>query len=147
MTTIRYDEAYKMVSDELSRVMSRLSALGDNGDNISYDDESMDEDLIQSELKNALEELENVKYRIEYLNKPVTEHGALYKGEDGKYQIKEDGVKLSSGSTCEILYRQDAYNEPYWLITSVEFDHATGDYYPTELGREYPLEGAYVRIR
>lgn len=147
MTTIRYDEAYKMVSDELSRVMSRLSALGANGDNISYNDENMDEDLIQSELKNALEELENVKYRIEYLNKPVTEHGTLSKGEDGKYQIKEGGAKLSSGFTCEILYRQDAYDEPYWLITSVEFDHVTGDYYSTELGRGYQLEGAYVRIR
>ena len=147
MTAIRYDQAYHLVSSELEKVMSKLSSLGSQGDNISYNENSMDEDLIQSELKSVMQNLEELQFRISYLGQPIIEHGTLRKNGNDRYQIGNDGTELNSGYVCEVLYRSDVYDNPSWIITPVEYDRINGDYYFSEVGKSFTLEGAYVRIR
>lgn len=147
MTAIKFDQAYHLISSELEKTMSKLSPLGSEGDNISYNENSMDEDLIQSELKSVMQNLEELQFRVSYLGRPISEHGTLRKNGNDRYQIGEDGTELNSGYVCEVLYRSNAYDNPSWIITPVEYDRITGDYHFAKIGKGFTLDGAYIRIR
>jgi hypothetical protein len=57
--------------------------------------------FLHDEMRNILERLEDVKYRIDYLNKPIKEVGTLYKNEEGRY-----GLEIRHSSRAAVSLRR-----------------------------------------
>lgn len=90
---------------------------------------------IKNNLEDALEE-------IEYLKKPVSAEGTLYKNEQGRYEISPAHY-FTSGSPIEIYIYDDFENRHYWHKSRVE--HKDGDYYA--VGHSEPLDSLKARVR
>src|SRR5690606_17183791 len=107
-----------------------------------FDQDNLDEQFMKNQFHSLADKLEDIKWKFDYLMKPVVEQGFLKLNEDGRYELPS-GHYFTSGSTCELLVT-DSYNEQYWIYTSIEH---SGDYYATVLGKEKSLNGLMARIR
>lgn len=111
-----------------------------SGLNINYED--AEQLLLLDELRRIIQKLDDVKARVDYLNKPVIWTKRLSKNESGKYETSKK--EYSCGARIEALVSNDYHDVPYWAITRVEHD---GDDYYLVGYKDVPLEHLTVRAR
>lgn len=111
-------------------------------DYIEYDHEDLEERFLRDEVCKIVENLENAKDKISYLNKSVVTQGFLSLNDQKRYEFP-NGEYLASGSVCELLVTEK-YDQ-YWVYTSIE--HNGDDYYSTVLGKDVSINGMMARIR
>lgn len=64
-------------------------------------------------------------HTLEYLNKPTTAEGTLYRNKNGRFEFN-DFYELTSGNTVEFLH-YDRFSEcDKWSVARIEH---SGDYY------------------
>jgi Domain of unknown function (DUF5348) len=141
-TPTTLEEARKEFEKVSSQIDSLLYLLGDDCNNVRYEQNNLDEQFMKSQFYSIADKLEDIKEKIDYLMKPVVEQGFLKLNEGGRYELPS-GHYFTSGSTCELLVT-DRDNEQYWIHTSIEH---SSDYYATVLGEEKSLNGMMARIR
>lgn len=111
-----------------------------SGLNIDYDDP--EQLLLLDEFKSILDNLENAKENIDYLNRPIVYTGILHKNSRGRYEV--GNKEFTSGSGIEALFYDNFYGKERWVKTSVE--HNGEDYYLVGY-KKIKMEGLKVRIR
>lgn len=80
-----------------------LYKLGDECENIQYNQDDLDEDFLKSQYRSIADKLEDLYYKLQYLSKEVTEQGYIKHNESNRYELPS-GTYFTSGSTAEILY-------------------------------------------
>lgn len=136
---------------QASELQPGISRLLRNSTYNQYDDlsgleidyEDSEQLLLLDELRGIMEKLADVDYIIRYMSQPVVEAGRLRKNASGRYET-ESGHYYCCGSPIEALVRDDRYEVPYWVKTSIEHDGR--DYYLVG-HRHVSLDGLVVRIR
>lgn len=135
-------EEAKIEFDELQLSIERLfKKVGNEGDNIQANHEDPNKKFFRDQYQFIINSLEDIKYHIEYLSKPIIIKGQLIQDINGKYTFP-NGVHLTNGSTCEIFYSKEDHG--YWIYTSIGYH---GKYYATALGVNTSLDGMMARIR
>ena len=123
-----------------------LSGLGD-----SAQPKTADQLQQLEEYRRALDKLDEVQYRLEYLEMPIREASRIYRNETGRYET-DHGHYYTSGSSIEFLRTEEVYNDnsgkwedsEIWTRSTVE--SKDGEYYIVG----YPdieLSGLKVRVR
>lgn len=137
---------HKQLNDLNNDISYILSGAGfdrcNNMDNVKFDTKNSDALLLKDEFLQVLTRLDDVKNKIDYLNKPIIGEYTLRENQFGKYECEER--EFHCGYTIE-YYCYDDWDECYkWIISRVE--HDGNDYYIVG-NRDVPLEGLKVRIR
>ena len=140
-----------MVLKEAQKLNGRIRGLLGFSTYKDYDDLSglsidyMDGEqlFLQTELRGIMEKLSDVAGRIEYLSRPVVEISRLHKNGNGRYET-EDGHEYTSGCGIEALVKDDCWEVPYWVWTSVEHD---GKDYFLVSHKNVRMDGLTVRVR
>lgn len=109
---------------------------------ISSTEDSANDRFFQEEYTRLLEKLDDMKGKIEYLQRPILAEATLMINKNGRYELDSEN-ELTSGHPIEFLYYDDFYQCETWIASRVE--HST-DYYIFEYP-DVPLEGLKVRIR
>ncbi|MFV0538522.1 MAG: DUF5348 domain-containing protein [Dysgonomonas sp.] len=100
--------------------------------------------FLRMEIEEIFQNLEKIQNKINYLTLPIKCEGALFKNEEGRYEI-ESGDYYSSGSLIEYLSYDERYDEyPYWKKSRVE--HNGEDYYIVG-APDLSMNGVSVRVR
>lgn len=141
----------KMVFEETKKLNERIRGLLGFSTYKDYDDLSglsidyMDGEqlFLQTELREIMEKLSDVAGRIEYLSRPVVGISCLHKNGSGRYETK-DGHEYTSGCGIEALVKDDCWEVPYWVWTSVEHDGK--DYFLAGY-KNVRMDGLTVRVR
>lgn len=123
------------------RIQNIISAAGYDADNVPSKSNDLDYTFKRDQYLSLLRQLEDISSEVNYLNKPISIEGRLYKNTDGRYAFP-NGDYLTSGNTVELLC-QDEY-DTYWVKTTIEHSE---DYYALDLGKEVSLEGMTARMR
>lgn len=97
-----------------------------------------DENFMRQTVSSILNNLNEIKHEISYLERPVTHKGHLLKQLNGRYTVQD--FELTSGTVCEIM---DEDSE--WNLTRIE--HSGDDYYAVCLGKEVILSDRLCRLR
>lgn len=121
---------------------SKFESYGDlSGVDIDFEDS--EQLFLTEELRDILEKLSDVHWKLKYLSCPVKETSHLHKNCDGRYETSK-GHYYTSGQGIEALIT-DGYPEvSYWVRTRVEHDGK--DYYL--VGHSgVSMEGLTVRVR
>ena len=138
-----FDETLKL--DRGIQSLLSFSAFERNGDlsglHIDFDDS--EQLFLTEELREIMEKLSDVHFRLKYLSRPVRETGRLHKNRSGRYETK-GGHYYTSGSGIEALIKDDYQEVPYWVWTSVEHDGR--DYYLVG-HKDIRMDGLTVRVR
>ncbi|PIE92803.1 hypothetical protein CO726_24875 [Bacillus fungorum] len=127
-----------------NKIKKIISKTGYACDNVCYNANDLDEKFIMSQYYYMLTELEKMYHRLEYVSKDVVEEGYISHNKDKRYAL-QSGRYLTTGSQCEILYKNEETESVYWIYTIIQ--HNGQDYYAEELGKEVSIDGMKVRIR
>lgn len=132
-----------------------MSGYRSNDDLSGLDDfaqiKTADQRLQLEEYCRVLDKLDEVQYRLEYLEMPVREVSRIYQNETGRYETDHEHY-YTSGSGIEFLRTEEVYNSDsgqwenteIWTRSTVE--SKDGEYYIVG----YPdieLSGLQVRVR
>ena len=90
--------------------------------------------------EHVLYELHDALRLLKWVNAPIRVEGRLSKNVEGRYEIGDSGIELTSGDTVDV--HED---DKYWHHSAIE--HNGQDYYIKALGKETNIEGLEVRIR
>lgn len=132
------------VEDDFKLLGQKLSLLTRNDlENVKYDMHDPDECFKYDEYLRLINKLYDIQSDIEYLNKPVSNQGALSKNTEGRYAFP-NGEYLTSGNSVELLLEDD-FRSNEWVSTCIE--HNGDDYYAVSLGKDVSLKGIMGRIR
>lgn len=85
--------------------------------------------------------LDEIKYILDWIDKPVKAKGYLVQNSTGRYEIGGTDYYFTSGYPLEVFLEEDNR----WYKSHVEHDGE--DYYIVCLGRNTPIEGLLVRTR
>lgn len=138
---ISLKEAQKEINNLRSKINVATNLLGDDVDNIRINYDDPNEIFFRDQYRLVYNKLKDILYFLEYLSKPVLVEDKLAQNIDGRYAFS-NGVYLTSGSTCEILYDNDG--EKNWILTTIEYQDG---YYATALGIDFNLDGKIARMR
>ncbi|MGA4519246.1 DUF5348 domain-containing protein [Solibacillus silvestris] len=133
-------EAWRHIELLSYEIQDVLKVCGDEADNVVRSND-LDETFLRDQVVNILNSLENIKKKVDYVNKPVIEQGFVKRNGQGRYELNS-GRYFTSGSPIEVLVGQG--DGQYWLNSRVEHGD---DYYVIGLGKKTPLEGMMVRVR
>lgn len=138
-----FDETLKL--DRGIQSLLSFSAFERNGDlsGLHIDFEDSEQLFLTEELREIMEKLSDVHFRLKYLSRPVRETGRLHKNRSGRYETAS-GHYYTSGQGIEALIT-DGYPEvAYWVWTRVE--HNGNDYYLVG-HKDVSMDGLTVRVR
>lgn len=124
---------------------------------VEYSRKDPQESFLAVEFSGVLEKLEDIKARLDYLQRPIEAKGLLFKGDNGRYTARATETapdspieewEYTSGHSIEFLYTDPDEDEERtsWRVSRVEYSHEKQDYYIVGY-RETQLEGLTVRIR
>lgn len=151
----------KGLSDELKKVKIQIEKVLSISGYRNDDDLSALEDFKQiktadqrqqlEEYRDILDKLDDIQYKLVYLEKPIQEVSRIYTNESGRYET-DRGYYYTSGSGIEFLRTEEVYNDDtdtwesaeIWTTSRVE--SKDGRYYIVG----YPnleMSGLKVRIR
>lgn len=138
-----FEEAQKLKWNIES--LLKLSAFERNGDlsglNIDYEDS--EQLFLTEELREIMEKLSDVSWRLKYLSRPVKEISCLHKNQSGRYETS-NGHYYTSGQGIEALVPEGYSEVNCWVWTRVEHDGK--DYYLVG-HKDVCMDGLTVRIR
>ena len=140
--SVSVNEVFHKLKKLNYEIKSILDLVGDECDNVPADPSDIEQQFMRDQLCGIVSKLGDIKWEVDYLNKPVSEQGSIYHNSDGRYELPS-GHYFTSGSICEVMRYYDGEQE--WVFTSIE--HNGKDYYATALGRDVSIEGMTVRIR
>jgi hypothetical protein len=130
-TPDNFDTSRKVVKDE-------------NGYEEEVADLTADEWQLYHEYNSLLGELDTLFDRLDYLSKPITHEGELYKTSNDRFAV--DGQEFQCGNRIEFQQYDDEHYCNYWIRARVEYNDNKGGYY--YFGYDEPLkEGQRVRVR
>ena len=122
---------------------------------VEYSHEDPQESFLATELSGVLYKLEDIKARLDYLQRPIEAKGLLFKGDNGRYTARATETapdsfieewEYTSGHSIEFLYTDPDEERTSWRASRVEYSHEKQDYYIVGY-RETQLEGLTVRRR
>lgn len=103
---------------------------------------SLNDELIKSELERVAEQLDNIRIRLNYLNRPITVEGVLKCDVNGRYSLGD--FEYSCASSIEFLFVDEEDDSSQWIISSVEGNE---DGYYIKGYKKVKMEGLTVRRR
>ncbi|MCW1929553.1 DUF5348 domain-containing protein [Bhargavaea beijingensis] len=129
---------------KVARAMEEfISIVGDDLDHVERGTDPEDK-LLREQLYRAYSGFNDTLSHFEYLKKRIVAEGSLYLNDAGRYAIDDD-TYLTSGEVCEILIDDKFDGGQRWVKTRIESDG--NDYYAVGLGKDWPLDGLYARVR
>lgn len=151
----------KGLSDELEKIKIQIEKVLSISGYSNDDDLSALEDFKQiktadqrqqlEEYRDILHKLDDIQYKLTYLEKPIREVSRIYTNESGRYET-DRGYYYTSGSGIEFLRTEEVYNydtdtwESAEIWTTSRVESKDGQYYIVG----YPnleMSGLKVRIR
>lgn len=106
---IALDKASKDIREECG-----YTALSNSMENVELDSKDPDSHFLYHELRDILNVLSFVSYKLEYLQKPITHEGTLHY--DRKIGYELDGKKLPYESRIEILVTDEDTQNLKWEL-------------------------------
>lgn len=110
---------------------------------VDYDPEDADQCFAIDEMRLCAEHLDDVRYALQYLRRPVIETSRLHRDAGGRYQT-DSGFVYTAGTAIEALITDEYHDRPYWSASRVEY--ADGRYYIVGYNN-VTLDGLLVRRR
>lgn len=138
----------QQVEAVLRKIQMNMDGLKDHGDIINefdYDRADPEACFKAENIRQVLEQLGDIRWTLEWLQKPIVAEGVLVKNENGRYEIEGTGVEFSSGRPLDVWHYDDWDEKYVWTRSRVE--HGNGDYYIVALGKDVSIEGLKVRTR
>lgn len=123
----------------------KLSTFERNGDlsGLHIDYEDGEQLFLTEELREIMEKLSEVDWRLKYLSRPVREVSRLHKNRSGRYETS-NGHYYTSGQGIEALVPEGYPEVKCWVWTRVE--HNGKDYYLVG-HNDVCMDGLTVRVR
>lgn len=106
---IALDQASKGIQDECG-----YTALSNSMKNVELDNKDPDSCFLYHELKDILNVLDFVHYKLDYIQKPITHEGVLQYNKKKGYKL--DGVKLDYESRIEVLAVDEQTQTSKWEL-------------------------------
>lgn len=139
------------VLKETTKLSKCIGEVLSNSEYYEYDDlsglkidyDSKEELFLFRELNNILYKTENIKQKIDYLNRPIAYSGKLSKNVSGRYEL-DNKMEYTCGDIIEALVYDSNYETESWVKTTVE--HDGNDYYLVGY-KDVTMEGLLVRVR
>ncbi|HHX60322.1 MAG TPA: DUF5348 domain-containing protein [Epulopiscium sp.] len=143
------------VLSELTKITTSVRSVIKQSTYDKYDDLSgLDIDytdpeqlLLLGQLMSMMDRLDDIKRKVEYLNRPIAYTGALSKNSDDRYELP-NGDSFASGYDIEFLLESDHFFNIHgadaWVKTKLEYGE--DDYYLFGY-KEIPMVGLMARMR
>jgi hypothetical protein len=139
---MKLEVAYRNLS-ELRRIIGNFEdQYGYLPDDFEVRDSNNDEECFRCLIAlSIVSHLNEIKYILDWIDKPVKAKGYLVKDSTGRYEISNTDYCFTSGYPLEVFHNEDNR----WYKSRIE--HNGEDYYIACLGRNTPIEGLLVRTR
>lgn len=140
-------EEVQILNNDITRILKKSNyEEAEDLSSLIIDEKNPEQLLLKDQLRNILNLLQEVKYDVDYLSRPIKFYSKLRKEKDGKYETENGKVYYSSGAPIEALIYSDYNGCKKWVATRVEFAHDIKDYYLYGY-KDVEMNGLDVRVR